>query len=94
LVSSGSWSLFSNGLYEDWLSSNYIKTPDGRQIAYFDPHFAVFSPSRYYDPSKPDNVGRSIDICYMTEMLGLEKARGGECDNLTNYGKKHDACFI
>lgn len=87
LVPNGSWSQFSNGLYEDWISANYIRTPEGRELAYFDPHFAVFSPSRYFDPSKPDNVGRSIDVCYMTESLGLERARGGECETLTNYGK-------
>lgn len=82
LVPPGSWSMFSNGLYEDWLSSNYIYSANGRLLAYYDPHFAVFGPSRFYDPSKPDNVGRSIDVCYMTELLGLERARGGECDGV------------
>lgn len=86
LVPNGKFSEFSSGLYEDWLSSNYIRTADGKQLAYFDPHFAVFGPSRYYDPAKPDNMGRSIDTCYITESNG-ERALGGECDLLTNYGR-------
>lgn len=89
LVLPGQWSLFSNGLYEDWLSSNYLYNTAGKQLAYFDPHFAVFGPSRYYDPSKPDNVGRTIDVCFMTDMLGLKRARGGECDRVTP-GMKYD----
>lgn len=86
LVPQGQWSLYSNGLYEDWVSSNYLRLPGGQELAYYDPHFAVFSPSRYYDPSKPNNLGRSIDICYLTENNGTEKYRGGACDQITNYG--------
>lgn len=94
----GQWSLFSNGIYEDWISGNYLRTPNGAQIAYFDPHFAVFTPSRFYwpgdDPNtygitrtaqdKADNVGRSIDSCYMSEKNGTEIARGGECTWMGN----------
>lgn len=92
LVPQDKWSMFSNGLYEDWISGNYITNTSGTRIAYFDPHFAVFTPSRFYwdgnDPNtygitrtaedKANNVGRSIDVCYMTESNG-EKFRGGEC---------------
>ncbi len=84
LVPDGKFSLFSNGLYEDWISANYLTTSDGRQLAYFDPHFAVFKPSRFYDPSQPDNLRRSIDVCYMKESNG-DRARGGECDEVTDY---------
>lgn len=99
LVTSGKWSQYSLGLYEDWISSNYITTVAGAELLYFDPHFAVFSPSRFYWPSqdsvqgvtrtesdKQNNIGRSVDVCYMTENNGTEKFRGGECDILTNYG--------
>ena len=81
LVPTGQWSLYSNGLYEDWVSANYILKSNGEQLAYFDPHFAVFLPSRYFDPARPDNLGRSIDICYMDE--NGKRARGGECDRVS-----------
>lgn len=84
LVPEGQWSQFSLGLYEDWISGSHIMSKDGKELAYIDPHFAVFSPSRYFDPSKPDGVGRSIDVCYMKEANG-DRARGGECDIVTNY---------
>lgn len=100
LVPNGQWSLYSNGLYEDWISSNYITTSDGRQILYYDPHFAVFSPSRFFWPGsenadgitrtaedRANNIGRSIDVCFMTENNGSERYRGGECDQVTNYGQ-------
>lgn len=94
IVPSGQWSLYSEGIYEDWLSGNYINTANGTQIAYYDPHFAVFSPSRFYWPPSDTNtygitrsaediaanVGRSVDICKIKENNGAEMARGGECD--------------
>jgi hypothetical protein len=79
LVGAGQWSQYSLGLYEDWITSNYIRTADGRQIAYFDPHFAVFSPSRYYDAASATRLARTIDACYLERPVG-ERARGGECD--------------
>lgn len=99
LVPSGQWSQFSLGLYEDWISANYLRvTGQTQEILYFDPHFAVFSPSRFYwpgtDPNRygitrsasdiADNIGRSVDVCWMKN--GGNKARGGECDWVTNYG--------
>lgn len=87
LVPQGQWSQYSAGLYEDWITSNYLRTSSGRQIAYFDPHFAVFSPSRFYDPAAPLHLGRVIDQCYVERPIG-ERARGGECDASTNYGQR------
>jgi hypothetical protein len=84
LVPDGKFSQFSLGLYEDWISGSHLMSKDGKELAYIDPHFAVFAPSRYYDPSKPDGVGRSIDVCYMKEANG-DRARGGECDSVTKY---------
>lgn len=87
LVPNGQWSKFSEGLYEDWISSNYLQNAQGKTLAYYDPHFAVFGPSRFYDPSKPNLLERSIDVCFMTENNGTERARGGECETATNYGQ-------
>ncbi len=86
-VRPGQWSQFSLGLYEDWVSANYISS-GASQILYFDPHFAVFSPSRYYDPAMPNGLGRSISVCWGSETVNgvVEKARGGDCVWATNYG--------
>jgi HYR domain len=99
LVPSGQFSDLSQGLYEDWISANYIQRPGQSQaLLYFDPHFAVFTPSRFYWPgSDPNtygitrtaadraaNIGRSVDVCWMRQ--GGEQARVGECDGMTNHG--------
>jgi hypothetical protein len=59
--------------YEDWLSGNHITTADGRELAYFDPHFAVFNPSRFYQPGQLNNLGRSVDRC--RELTGTLSAQ-------------------
>lgn len=84
LVPQGQFSGFSGALYEAWGSANYLRTADGRQLAYFDPGFAVFSPSRFFDPARPDSTGRSVDVCFMEE--NGRRARGGECDATTVNG--------
>ena len=63
-------------MYEDWITSNYLRTPGGRQLAYFDPNFAVFNPSRYFDPAAPGHLGRTITRC-ASASSGI--ARTGEC---------------
>lgn len=97
IVPQGSWSRYSEGLYEDWIGNVDIVDRSGRRIAYFDPHFAVFNPSRFFwpgnDPNtygiertaqdRQNNVGRSVDVCYMSNSG--RQARGGECDWMTNY---------
>jgi hypothetical protein len=45
------------------LSDNHITTADGRELAAFNPHFAVLHPSRYFAPGLPQNLGRSVDHC-------------------------------
>ena len=53
LVPPGERSDYSRGLYEDWISANYLRRPGGREpLAYFDPHFAVFLPSRFHWPAR------------------------------------------
>jgi len=86
LVPDGAWSQYSLALYEDWVTANYLRTADGRQIAHFDPHFAVFAPSRFYDAAMPHQLGRTIAACYLELPVG-ERARGGECERATNYGR-------
>jgi hypothetical protein len=81
LVGDGAFSDFSRGLYEDWISGNHLRTADGRDLAYFDPHFAVFNPARYYDPSQAGQLGRTITSCFEHEANG-NRAHGGVCDEI------------
>jgi hypothetical protein len=84
LVADGEYSLYSRGLYEDWMSANYLRTPGGRRLAYFDPHFAVFNPSRFAGAST-GSLERTIGVCW-EQGPGGERARGGPCDQATGSG--------
>ncbi|MGE0439937.1 MAG: hypothetical protein AB7L66_03935 [Gemmatimonadales bacterium] len=86
LVPDGAWSDYSRGLYEDWITANYLITESGRQLAYWDPHFAVFSPSRYFDPAEAGSLARTLDACYLV-LSGDRRARGGICDWSTSAGQ-------
>jgi len=95
LVPPGRGSDYSAGLYEDWISANYLRRAGARDaLAYFDPHFAVFLPARFHWPVRtPDTIaadrhapdaaaqlGRTIDLCYA--RAGERRAAGGECARL------------
>lgn len=53
-------------VYETWESENVLETAEGEEIAYFDPDFAVFNPSRYHFPGNadPQNLGRMLDLSW------------------------------
>jgi hypothetical protein len=88
LVPEGQLSEYSLGLYENWLSSNHLRTAEGRQLAYFDPHFAVFNPSRY---AIGGSIGRTLATCFETEAGTAEVARGGYCEEARAFGQlPHD----
>ncbi len=103
LVAPGQFSDNSQGIYEDWISANYLHVANRAQdLLYFDPHFAVFTPSRFYWPGTDPNtygitrtaadiaasVGRSVDVCWMQRVVNgaVYRAKSGECDDMTNYG--------
>jgi hypothetical protein len=92
LVPAGEFSQFSQGLYEDWVSGNYLRTASGTQLAYFDPHFAVFAPSRFYDGTRANLTGRSLDSCYETAPNG-NRAAGGACAASTRDGQDLDVTW-
>lgn len=87
LVPAGRFSLFARGLYENWVSANRLTTPSGRQLAYWDPHFAVFDPARYFDPNRPTGLARTIDLCWERTATG-DRATGSACDVATAYGAR------
>lgn len=82
LVPSGQ---FSGNLYEAWTAGLSIKRPNGTNIASrINLLFDVEDANRYYDPSKPNNLGYTMDLCY-EEIAGGRRARGGACEWATNY---------
>jgi hypothetical protein len=71
-------------LRESWQTSNSIRGEDGRALAHFDPYYQVLFPSRYYDASQPNGVGRPIDACY--GWTAGYTIRGGPCEESTSNG--------
>lgn len=53
-------------IYETWESENVLETSTGHRLAYFDPDFAVFDPSRYRDPAATSTNGlaRMLDLSW------------------------------
>jgi hypothetical protein len=85
LVGEGQLSQYSLGLYEDWISSNYLRTAGGAQVAYFDPRFAVLNPSRYALGSPAPGIGRVLEACFEIEPGTGDRARGGYCAAAQSY---------
>ena len=81
LVAAGQQSDFNN-LHESWETSNEVRTAQGRRLAFFNPYFQVFRPSRYYDPAVIGVVGRPVALCALTS--GDLRARGNECAGMTS----------
>lgn len=66
---------FSVSDMDDFWFSDVRVTGNGLDF-HLAPLFYVVNPSRYYDPSKPNRLGRIVDLCY-TDL------RGGEyCDQV------------
>lgn len=86
LVGGGEFSQYSLALYEDWISSNRLLTAGGRSLAYYDPHFAVFNPSRYAAAAPQGSIARVIDACWETEPGSGDRARGGYCEQARQAG--------
>jgi hypothetical protein len=60
----------SNDLHEFWFSD---VTVSGSGLNFnIAPLFYVLNPSRYYDASKPDSIGRQIDLCYDANIPGTQ----------------------
>ena len=84
LVPAGQRSDFG-ALHESWQTSNSIEREDGHGLAFFNPYFQVFLPSRFYDPKIFPLVGRPIDVCYEVTPTG-GRAQGTPCDVSTANG--------
>lgn len=58
------------GLYENWRSENALVAADGRRLAFFDPDFAIFDPSRYAAAAGTQAIRRVSDLCWEVEPNG------------------------
>ena len=85
LVPPGERSNLGSALHENWEVSIGIRTTEGRTIAFFNPYYQVFLPSRYYDPNSPNVTARPLDACYEVTATG-ERAFSGTCDRSTDTG--------
>ncbi len=56
---------FATGLRDTWYSALSLLRSDGTELVFVDPSFAVASPSRYFDSTRIDAIGHSIDLCYI-----------------------------
>ncbi len=92
LVPEGERSNFSGALRESWQLSESIRAANGQHLAGVGPYFNVTLPSRFFDPTLENNVGRPIDVCYEVTESG-ERAQGGACDESTNEGAVQGMAF-
>ena len=80
LVGVNERSSVQSALRESWETSNVIKRADGRSIAHFNPYYQVLYPSRHFDATKPNSVGRPLDICRELTIAGDSVRAARECD--------------
>ncbi|HYC32739.1 MAG TPA: hypothetical protein VEB59_10665 [Gemmatimonadales bacterium] len=85
LLPAGQASNYVSALHERWNTLNIVDRSASQPLVFFNPHFHVELPSRFYDPALPSAIGRPIDVCYETDALG-ERASGGACAVSTDGG--------
>jgi hypothetical protein len=78
LVHEGAKSNFGQGLKESWETHTTLRRADGGTLAVVDAYFQVNFPSRFFDATQPNNVGRPLELC--VGSFGGRRARGGPCD--------------
>ena len=83
---------FDRALRESWEVSISIRTAEGRGLAHFNPYFQVLDPSRFYDPTEPDNVGRSVAVCF-EEMANGFRPFGDACAASTDSWTLADLAY-
>jgi hypothetical protein len=79
LVAEGRTSNDSAATYEVWTGQQRLVTERGRTLATFAQAFAVFGPSRFFSPDAANQLGRTVDLCYLTTADG-RRARGDACE--------------
>ena len=64
---------FDSALRESWEISASLRDQNNRRLASFNPYFQVMDPSRFYDASAPNGMGRPVELCYMPELVGEDR---------------------
>jgi len=73
-------------LRESWETSNQIRAEGGQSLAFFNPYFQVFLPSRYFEPSLPGHVGRPLAACLPGTLFHNAFTTAGPCGESTANG--------
>lgn len=74
-------------LRESWETSNHVRREDGRSLAFFNPYYQVFLPSRYHDPAVPGGVARPLQLCLPSSRFGGVYTTHGACGESTGGGQ-------
>lgn len=82
---------FSSFPYEIWSGDLKITTANGRRIASNNGGWEVLDAIRYYNPGSVNKISYTATWCY--ETLGDRRARGGTCDDMTDFGRITDITF-
>lgn len=95
----GQTSDYAAGLAERWRTTVRLTRADGSELASFDLELRALTPSRYLDPAQPDELARSVDLCYrgvngagqiVDDPLAagtiVRQARGGFCASMAPNG--------
>jgi hypothetical protein len=68
-----------------------LRRADGRTLAHFNPYYQVLFPSRFFDATQPNNVGRPLAVCSELTAAG-DSARGArECEQSRTATSYDDA---
>lgn len=75
--------------FEIWKTQNGVARLDGNLAFGFAWYWAVSNPSRYYDPTKPNKMGRTIDTCWLKDpVLDQYLVISNPCVNLRKEAMK------
>jgi hypothetical protein len=91
LVPAGQRASVQSALRESWETSNVLKRADGRTLAHFNPYYQVIYPSRYFDATQPNNVGRPLDVCREVTLAGDSARDARECEQSVSAAAYDDA---
>lgn len=75
-VFNGSRPRFDSALRESWEISARLKTVSNRTLVSFNPYFQVRDPSRFFDPSVEQVMGRPVDLCDQITNSNRDRCEG------------------
>lgn len=73
---------FDSALRESWEISASLRDQNNRRLVSFNPYFQVMDPSRFYDASAPNGMGRPVELCYMPALQGEDRCEAVGTDSV------------